>query len=125
MTNGSVAVSDETLTNHLRFAKKSFPSVDVSGISKLIEEKKAHDTPKPDPETLQILKSNIRQSEAVNAIEALGLSENDALFLDLPFYKTGEVVKKPIGKEDVDIVLGLLNKEKPHHSMCCYVINLF
>jgi len=117
MTNGSVAVSDETLTNHLRFAKKSFPSLNVTGIESLIQEKKAHDVPKPDPEMLQVLKANIRQSEAVNAIEALGLKEADAIFLDLPFYKTGEVLKKPIGKEDVDIVLNLLGKEKPKHSM--------
>ena len=51
-------------------------------------------------------------------------------FLDLPFYKTGEVKKNPISQDDVDIVLRLLNDYDPTHifvagdltdpHVCCY-----
>ena len=35
-------------------------------------------------------------------------------FLDMPFYETGLVKKKPIGEEDVQIIVDLLNDIKPH-----------
>jgi glucosamine-6-phosphate deaminase len=35
-------------------------------------------------------------------------------FLDLPFYRTGTIAKKPIGEEDVQIIYDLLTKVDPH-----------
>ena len=34
-------------------------------------------------------------------------------FLDLPFYRTGEVTKRPVGDEDVEIIARLLRKQNP------------
>ncbi len=34
--------------------------------------------------------------------------------MDLPFYETGRVKKKPIGEEDVRLTMELLEKVKPH-----------
>ena len=35
-------------------------------------------------------------------------------FLDMPFYETGRVRKKPLGEEDIAIIMKLLEKIKPH-----------
>src|SRR5690606_3438856 len=51
--------------------------------------------------------------EAVAGIEVMGLSRDDARFLDLPFYQTGKVRKDPIGPADVAIVRDLLVEIRP------------
>ena len=35
-------------------------------------------------------------------------------FLDMPFYETGAVKKKPIGEADIKLIVDLLEKLKPH-----------
>src|SRR2546429_5635460 len=55
----------------------------------------------------------IRESEAIAALEAVGLPRSAARFLNLPFYRTGEVRKRPIGPEDVAIVRALLEEVRP------------
>ena len=40
--------------------------------------------------------------------------EKNAHFLDMPFYETGKVRKKPLSKEDVNIIVELLEQIKPH-----------
>src|SRR5947207_15239890 len=55
----------------------------------------------------------IRESEAIAALESVGLPATAARFLNLPFYRTGEVRKRPIGPEDVAIVRALLEKVHP------------
>src|SRR5262249_35861997 len=60
-----------------------------------------------------MLKRRIREVEAVSAIQVLGLSGAQARFLNLPFYQTGKVRKDPIGPRDVEIVLELLEAERP------------
>src|SRR5207245_3770220 len=52
-------------------------------------------------------------SEAIAALEAVGLPPTAARFLDLPFYRTGEVLKRPIGEADVAIVRRLLEEVRP------------
>src|SRR2546425_7711145 len=55
----------------------------------------------------------IRESEAIAAVEAVGLPHGAARFLNLPFYRTGEVRKRPIGPEDVALVRALLEEVRP------------
>jgi len=43
----------------------------------------------------------------------VGLPRSAARFLNLPFYRTGEVRKRPIGPEDVAIVRALLEEVRP------------
>lgn len=65
-----------------------------------------------DDQLLRQLKSNIRRSEAVNALESLGLDEKDATFLELPFYYRK---KKNLEDEDYDTIVDLFNRVKPDH----------
>src|SRR5581483_1635167 len=62
---------------------------------------------------VQDLKRIIRESEAVSGIDVLGLTAGAARFLNLPFYRTGQVRKDPIGPADVAIVRALLEEVRP------------
>lgn len=42
-----------------------------------------------------------------------GVLRENIHFLDLPFYETGLATKKPLGKDDIDIVRQLLLSHKP------------
>ncbi len=64
------------------------------------------------PEVLKI-KSLIRWSEAKAGAVVAGCREEHLHFLDLPFYQTGTIAKKPITHEDVAIVRGLIERVGP------------
>ena len=49
----------------------------------------------------------------MSGIEVMGLTRDNARFLNLPFYQTGKVAKDPIGPPDVAIVRALLEELKP------------
>ena len=42
------------------------------------------------------------------------MKEENIHFLDMPFYETGRVRKKPLGEDDIRITMDLLEKVKPH-----------
>ena len=142
MTNGSVAVFDEDVRRHLQFIEMSR---DVFGLGDGIQDKVGAiladlESKKPaqvDTEDVQKIKAYIRYTEAIAAIEVMGLGADNARFLDMPFYKTGRVKKDPVGDADVQIVLELLKEigathlfvagdlSDPHgtHRMCYTAID--
>ncbi|HEX7411497.1 MAG TPA: PIG-L family deacetylase, partial [Bacteroidales bacterium] len=67
-----------------------------------------------DSDEIQSLKSAIRRGEAKAAVRFVGVPEERVHFLDLPFYETGEVKKKPLSEEDIRITMDILQKIKPH-----------
>ncbi len=122
MTSGSIAVFDQDVLRYLRFLQMSGKVLGLDALDELqehmekIEEFLSRKKPgEPDIQEVQELKAHIRYAEAISAIEVLGLSEANARFLDLPFYRTGMVKKKPIGEEDVAIILHLMEEKKPDH----------
>ncbi len=64
------------------------------------------------PEVLEI-KALIRWSEAKAGAKVCGCQEEYLHFLDLPFYRTGTIAKKPVGPEDVRIVRELIERLQP------------
>ncbi|REK15896.1 MAG: glucosamine-6-phosphate deaminase [Planctomycetota bacterium] len=64
------------------------------------------------PEVLTI-KSLIRWSEAKAGAIVAGCREENLHFLDMPFYRTGTISKKPITDEDVAIVRALIEQVQP------------
>lgn len=64
------------------------------------------------PEVQQI-KGLIRRGEAKAACRYAGIPDENAHFMDLPFYETGRVRKKPIGEDDIRLTMELLNRIKP------------
>jgi glucosamine-6-phosphate deaminase len=67
----------------------------------------------PDIEPVQQIKGLIRWSEAKAGAIKVGCREEHLHFLDLPFYRTGTVAKKPVGEEDVRIIRDLLERVRP------------
>ena len=122
MTNGSVAVFDEDVRRHLRFVDMSHgvlaPTGDCAVRDRIAAVLSDLDEKKPaqvDTDEVQKLKATIRYTEAIAAIEVMGLGTENARFLDMPFYKTGRVKKDPIGEADVQIVLDLLTETRATH----------
>jgi glucosamine-6-phosphate deaminase len=65
------------------------------------------------PEVLSI-KGLIRRGEAKAGGRYVGLPDEQMHFLDMPFYETGAVKKKPLSEEDIKITMDLIEKIKPH-----------
>ncbi len=64
----------------------------------------------PDSPLLRELKRILREGEAADACRKLGAKP---VFLNLPFYQTGELRKNPIGPADVQIALDALRQLQP------------
>ena len=111
-TSGNVAVHDDVVLQHmdaafqLGFADK-FAEVEALVGSKVPGE--------PEPRALLDMKGAIRRSEARGAVRSFGLNDDtNAHFLNLPFYESGGIKKKPRTQADVDIIKALVLKLKPH-----------
>ncbi len=65
------------------------------------------------PEVLRI-KGLIRRGEAKAGGRYVGIPDEQMHFLDMPFYETGAVKKKPLGEEDITLIVNLIEKIKPH-----------
>ncbi|HHK40804.1 MAG TPA: glucosamine-6-phosphate deaminase, partial [Planctomycetaceae bacterium] len=66
-----------------------------------------------DSEEVLKIKALIRWSEAKAGAMEVGVPEENLHFLDLPFYRTGTIAKKPVGDEDVAIIEELLRRVQP------------
>jgi glucosamine-6-phosphate deaminase len=67
----------------------------------------------PDHEAILKIKGLIRWSEARAGAMQVGCKEENLHFLDLPFYRTGTIAKRPTGPEDTAIIRQLLERVKP------------
>ena len=124
MTNGSVAVFDADVRRYLRFVGMSPDVLGIEGPARdaVLERKariqsflRAKDAGEVDLPEVQEIKAHIRYAEAIAAIEVMGLDDDNSVFLDMPFYRTGKVRKDPIGEEDIDRVLRVLQDVQPDH----------
>jgi glucosamine-6-phosphate deaminase len=119
MTSGNIAVFDHDVTRHLDFVERAAESLGLDSaamrrargtVNAGMEQKAPGDVDIP---VVQNLKKFIRESEAIAALAAVGIPASAARFLDLPFYQTGEVRKRPLGADDIAIVLRLFEEVKP------------
>jgi glucosamine-6-phosphate deaminase len=119
MTSGNIAVFDHDVRRYVDFleriaAEGKVEARSVVPLAKKVydffEDKSAGDVDIPE---IQDIKRVIREAEAVSGIEVMGLTRDNARFLNLPFYQTGKVAKDPIGPADVKIVRDLLEQIKP------------
>jgi glucosamine-6-phosphate deaminase len=67
-----------------------------------------------DSPELQQIKRLIRRGEARAAGRDCGLPDDRLHFMDLPFYETGAVKKRPLGSEDIRLTVDLLRQIEPH-----------
>ncbi len=119
MVSGCLSVFDYDVMRYADFARE-FNRVfglapDTSAqieerIDRVLRRKRAGEL---DPPEVQEIKGLIRRTEAIAASRFCGMSEENIHFLDLPFYNTGLVQKNPIGEEDVQRTLELLEEVEP------------
>lgn len=119
-TSGNIAVFDHDVVRYLDFIRES---ADIFGVDskkatalykKVQEDLKKKHPGEADPQMVREIKTFIRQGEARSACRYLRIPDDHVNFLRLPFYETGGVKKKPLGKEDVEIVKKLIKRVKPH-----------
>lgn len=117
-TSGSIAVLDDYLYQTLdiadRFSRKDDKKLEKNDFERLKELLAAHKVDEPEPKELLAYKATLRQVEALAACRFIGIPEERVHFLNMPFYETGSVKKKPLSKEDIDIIVKLLREVKPH-----------
>lgn len=111
-TSGNVAVHDDVVLQHMDAAHELGFADKFDQVKEIIASKKPGE---PEPRALLDIKGAIRRSEARSAVRSFGLNENtNAHFLNLPFYETGGIKKGERTQKDIDIIIELLNKVKPH-----------
>ncbi|MFX8856545.1 hypothetical protein ABTM81_20330, partial [Acinetobacter baumannii] len=67
---------------------------------------------------IRSIKGLIRRCEAKATCRYVGLKDDNAHFLNLPFYETGAIQKNPMSETDIEITMELLRKIKPHQVYC-------
>ena len=119
-TNGSMAVQDEDVLNRLSFTRQfmrkfKFETEHIDEFSlKLKAFFQTKDASSTELEDILEIKSLIRKREAQSAYRFCGVEDENAHFLDLPFYKTGIAEKLKVSKKDIQITKELLEEIKPH-----------
>lgn len=120
-TSGNIAVWDEAALRHADFVREfaaAFPSLGKEVADKIdrsvdsfVQCKKPGEVDSPE---LQKIKTLIRRTEARAGAKYSGVKPENIHFLDLPFYETGRIKKKPLGEEDIRITIDLLEQVKPN-----------
>lgn len=123
-TSGNIAVTDEFVTRFIDFAVgfEDLFGIDnqksqeiLTAARKYIATKQKNQS---DTAEIRAIKGLIRQCEARATCRYVGLPEDRCHFMNLPFYETGTVEKKPMGEEDIQITMALLRKLKPNQIYC-------
>ena len=111
-TSGNVAVYDDVVLQNIDTARELGYGDRFEEIEKIIATKRKGE---PEPRALLTLKGAIRRAEARAACRTLGLNDRtNAHFLNLPFYETGGIKKGELTAKDINIIVDLLRKVKPH-----------
>lgn len=119
-TSGNIAVWDDDVNRFANFATQfakffKLPGVAETGaIEKQVNEFiKTKQLGTVDSPTVAHIKAIIRETEARNAARYCGVPNDRIHFLELPFYESGTVKKKPLSQADVDIVVRLFRELQP------------
>ncbi|MDP4285570.1 MAG: glucosamine-6-phosphate deaminase [Bacteroidota bacterium] len=123
-TSGNIAVTDEFVTRNLDFAvgfEKIFHIDNTvtqnifDTATSFLKQKKSTETDSPE---IREIKGLIRRCEAKATCKYVGLKDEQIHFMNLPFYETGTIEKKPMGPEDVSLTVKLMREIKPHQVFC-------
>ncbi|MCF6297630.1 MAG: glucosamine-6-phosphate deaminase [Flavobacteriaceae bacterium] len=111
-TSGNIAVSNHEALKYAEVIKDIDPK--NTKIDAIIQKINSEVIDVENNIDVRRLKGLIRKRESFSATRFLGVPDKNIHFLNLPFYETGTVKKKPLGQEDVDIVTKIIDKIKPH-----------
>lgn len=119
-TSGNIAVFDD---DAIRFADFISDFNEIFKInnqpldafySNIVDKIKNKKSGEIDSKEVMAIKGLIRKGEAKAACRYVGIPDNQTHFLDLPFYETGTIKKKPISEADIEIIIDLLQSIQPH-----------
>ena len=123
-TSGNIAVTDEFVTRYLDFAVgfEAIAGINNKRSTEILQEaqryiakKKSNQT---DTKTIRAIKGLIRRGEAKATCRFVGIPDSNIHYMDLPFYETGTIEKKPLGKKDIQLTKELLREVKPQQVYC-------
>jgi len=119
-TSGNIAVFDDDVIRFSEFVSEFNQHFDVAPertaelethVEQYLKDKQAGQI---DSAEVQTIKGLIRRGEARAGCRCCGVPNSNLHFMDMPFYETGRVKKKPISDEDIQITVDLLNEIRPH-----------
>ncbi|MGC4006636.1 MAG: PIG-L family deacetylase [Pirellulales bacterium] len=119
-TSGNIAVFDADALRFVDFSLDFNHLFQISPdqtkkIERHVEEYLRNKKPgQVDSPEIQRIKGLIRRGETRAAARDCNVPMSNVHFLDLPFYETGTIKKKPVGEDDIRITVELLEKVKPH-----------
>lgn len=121
-TSGNIAVADDyalcfiefVLDFNTQFKFESIGATEIYNKTKAFVKSKKNSEWEKDILDLRYVKGMIRRGEAKATCRFVGIPEENIHFLNLPFYETGTAQKKPIGEEDINKVVALIETIKPH-----------
>ncbi len=123
-TSGNIAVTDEFVTRFLDFAVgfEEIAGIDTRKSGKILEDArrflKRKKSNQVDTPAIRSIKGLIRRCEARATCRYVGIADENIHFLNLPFYETGTIEKKPMSEKDIKITMELLRTVKPQQVYC-------
>jgi glucosamine-6-phosphate deaminase len=119
-TSGNIAVFDDDAIRYSEFAcafdelHGIEPGRTRAILHRILETLRSKRPGQVDTDEVQKIKALIRRGEARAAGRCSGISAQRLHFLDMPFYETGRVKKKPLSEADVQITVDLLQHIQPN-----------
>jgi glucosamine-6-phosphate deaminase len=119
-TSGNIAVFDDDAATFMDFVAEFNRHFNIdpartaefeAHIDEFVKHKKPGQVDSPE---VQTIKAMIRRGEARSATRTCNIPESQLHFMDMPFYETGRVRKKPLSAEDIRLTVELLRRVKPH-----------
>ncbi|MDF7815649.1 glucosamine-6-phosphate deaminase [Hymenobacter sp. YC55] len=119
-TSGNLAVFDDDARRYADFALGFAEKLNL-GVATMqqqhadvVEFLKHKKLGEEDSALVQEIKALIRRGEAAAACRFCGVKEQNVHFMNMPFYETGQVKKKPLGEADIQAVVDILQEIRPH-----------
>jgi glucosamine-6-phosphate deaminase len=119
-TSGNIAVFDDDavrFADFVRDANQQFGFSKDEGekfYKKIVQSIKKKGPGQNDSPEVLAIKGLIRRGEAKAGGRYVGIPDEQMHFLDMPFYETGAVKKKPLGEDDIKVTMDIIEKIKPH-----------
>jgi len=118
-TSGNIAVFDDDLIKYINFIQNSDIKLNldkqtVAALDSVMADINNKQSGQSDSKNVAFLKGMIRKSEAISACRFIGIPDKNIHFLQMPFYESGKEKKLDLCKTDIDLIVNLLQKVKPH-----------
>ncbi len=119
-TSGNIAVFDDDAIRYSEFAcafdelHGIEPGRTRAILHRILETLRSKRPGQVDTDEVQNIKALIRRGEARAAGRCCDISPQQLHFLDMPFYETGRVKKKPLSEADIQICVDLLQQNQPN-----------